>query len=281
MTSPKNATTSRSGSRFYTWQNENYWSSTTVISGGVPKPALLPWGIKSVSEGAVMRRDALAAMFARCKTPDECTEGRFCQDCMETVRWLKGIPYATRDAAADLGTDIHTAVEAHSLGRPMPPWADNVKPYMVGFEQFLVDYSPKFTATEASVYNRTQKYAGTLDAIVTLTLPLREEPGTYVLDTKSGKGVYSEVGLQLASYRHAEFIGLPDGSEAPMPTVDGGLCLHLTPVGYRLIEVRCDDVVFQSFLFAREVFRWQQETSKSVLGLEYGSAVEDAQEVLV
>jgi len=52
--------------------------------------------------------------------------------------------------------------------------------------------------------------------------------------------------------------------------VDGALCLHLTPEAYRLIEVRADDAVFAAFLYAREVYRWSIETSKTVLGVEYG-----------
>lgn len=278
MSSPKNATTGRSGKRFYSWRSENYWSVTTIIGGGVPKPALLPWGIKMVAEGAVTSRDVVAAMLRKCETPEACAKGDFCGRCTETIRWLKGLPYAKRDAAADLGTEVHVAAEAHSLGKPMPPWSPLVKPYMASFERFLADFQPVFTATEASVYNRTQRYAGTLDAIATLTLPMQEKPVTALLDVKTGKGVYSEVGLQLAAYRHAEFIGLPDGSEADMPDVDGGLCLHLTPDGYRLIEVRCDDEVFRAFLYAREVFRWLEETSKSVLGLAYGPAAPEPED---
>lgn len=265
MSCPKNATTARGGKRFYTWRSEDYWSVTTIIGGGVPKPALLPWGIKMVAEAAVDSIGFLPEMVER--------------DRDEAIRYLKGSPYAKRDAAADLGTDIHAAAEAYALGQPYPEWSILVKPYMRGYVQFLEDFTPTFTATEASVYNRTQKYAGTLDAIATLTLPLHEQPGTFLLDTKSGKGIYPEIGLQLAAYRNAEFIGLPDGSEAPMPEVDGALGLHLTPQGYRLIEVRTDADVFAAFLYAREVFRWQQDTAKTVLGLEYANVKPTESEV--
>lgn len=255
MTSPKHAT-SRGGKRLYTWRNESYWSVTTIIGGGVPKPALLPWGIKMVAEAAVESISFLPEMVER--------------DRDEAVRYLKGSPYAKRDKAADLGTLVHEWIEAYSLRKPMPEPPDEVAPYLAAFKVFLADFNPGFTATEASVYNRAERYAGTLDAIAHLRLPLYGGDGHYILDAKSGKGVYPEVGLQLAAYRHAEFIGLPDGSEAPMPQVDGALALHLTPQGYRLIEVRCDDEIFRAFLYAREVFRWQEETSKTVLGLEYG-----------
>lgn len=273
MTSPKSATT-RGGKRFYSWREDNYWSVTTILTA-IAKAALLPWGIKATSEGAVKNRDVLRAMLARCESPEACIKGEFCPACDETIRFLKGTPYAQRDRAADLGTNIHAAAEAYALGKPYPPWPVMVKPYMDSYVRFLDVMQPTFVATEATVYNRTERYAGTLDAIVELALPM-SEPANYLLDTKSGKGVYPEVGLQLAAYRYAEFIGLPDGSEQPMPEVSGGLCLHLTPEGYRLIEVRCDLEVFRSFLYAREVFRWLEDTSKTVLGTEYTQTLERA-----
>jgi hypothetical protein len=268
VTAPRN-TSSRGSKRLYSWRDEAYWSVTTIIGGGVPKPALLPWGIKMVAEAAVEMADTLPAMVAADR------EG--------AIRFLKGSPYAKRDKAADLGTLVHEAAEAHALGRPMPPVTADVRPYLDSFERFLADFTPEIIATEASVYNRSEHYAGTLDMIARLMLPQSEclVPKTYILDAKSGKDVYPEVGLQLAAYRNAEFIGLPDGSEGPMPAVDGALALHLTVNGYRLIEVRCDYEVYRSFLYAREVFRWQETTSKTVLGAEYGALVEQKQEALL
>lgn len=249
MSGPRNSTTGRGGKRFYSWRNENYWSVTTILSGGVPKPALLPWGIKMVAEGAVeaIENGVLAGMVE--------------QDRDGAIRWLKGLPYAKRDAAAELGTYVHNAVEAHALGKPFPKWPVTVKPRMDAFVQFLADYKPEYHLTEASVYNRSQHYAGTLDAIVTI------HGRKLVIDVKTGgKDVYPETALQLAAYRYAEFIGLPDGSEEAMWAVDGAAVLHLPATGgYSLVDVRTDEDVFRSFLYAREVFRWQEETSKSVL----------------
>lgn len=280
MTQPKQATSGPDGKRTYSWRGENYWSVTTLIGGGMPKPALLPWGIRATAEGVVRQRGILAEMLKACETPDACARGEFCGPCDQTIRWAKSLPYSQRDRAADLGTQIHEWIEAHRLGKPMPKVPAEVKQYLRVFERFVTDFEPDYQMVEASVYNRSQHYAGTLDAIVRLQLPLSERPGQYVLDAKTGKGVYPEVGLQLAAYRFAEFVGVADGSEQQMPPTDGGLCLHLTPAGYRLIEVRCDEEVFRAFLYCREVFRFVSETSKSVLGTEYGSAADPRQEAL-
>jgi len=265
VVSPPQKVTLPSGKRWYDWRGERYWSVTTITSQGVPKPALLPWGIKCVAEGAADLADQLPALVAK--------------DREAAIKMLKALPYTKTEKAANLGTLVHAAIEAHRLGKPAPPPPADVAAYMVGFEQFLTDFQPEYLATEAPVFSRTQKYAGTLDAIVRMRLPLDEKPGTFIIDAKSGKGVYPEAGLQLAAYRHAEFIGLPDGSEQAMPKVDGTLVLHLTADGYRLIDVRTDDTVFQSFLFVREVFRFLEETSKTILGAEYGPAAKPVTEV--
>lgn len=246
---PRNARSSGS-KRYYDWKGNRFWSVTTILSGGVPKPALLPWGIKMVAEGAVeaVRSGALVPMVE--------------QDEMAAVQFLKGLPYAKRDRAANLGTEIHQAIEVLAQGKPWPDWPLPIRPHMDRFREFSQAFRPEWLASEATVYSRTQAYAGTLDAIV------RIGDRTLLLDVKTGKAIYPEVALQLAAYRHAEFIGLPDGNEEPMPAVDGAVALHLTDQGFSLIEVETSERVFNAFLYAREVFRWQEETSKGVVSSE-------------
>jgi hypothetical protein len=258
--SPRNATESGS-KRLYAWRGEKFWSVTTIIGGGLPKPALLPWGIKSVAEAAVQKRRTLMAMTSECERDGKCTPADWCSSCDAAVRWLKSAPYQQRDKAADMGTKIHEAAEAYKLGKPMPPWPEDIAPTMAQFERWLLAFGPTFEQTEASVYHRAQRYAGTLDSIVTLSDGRR-----VLIDYKTGKAVYPEVGLQLAAYRHAEFIGLPDGNEAPVPEVDGAAVLHLRPDSWQFIDVRADDEVFTAFLYCRETFRFMEETSKTVIG---------------
>lgn len=243
---PRNARSAGS-KRYYDWKGERFWSVTTILSGGVPKPALLPWGIKMVAEGAVeaAQSGALLPMVE--------------QDADAAVQFLKGLPYAKRDRAANLGTEIHEAIEILTQGMPWPDWPLPIRPHMDRFREFVDAYRPEWIASEASVYSRSQAYAGTLDAIV------RIGDRILLLDVKTGKAIYPEVALQLAAYRHAEFIGTPDGEEQPMPAVDGCVALHLTDQRADLIEVRSDEQVLNAFLYAREVFRWQEETSKGVI----------------
>jgi hypothetical protein len=253
---PRNATTSkRTGKRFYTWRNENYWSVTTILQA-VPKPALINWAKKFTAEYACDNFDQLQALLAPRHDGSVDRDG--------AVDWLKGAAFRDRDRKAEIGSRIHAACEAYVLGQPFPEWPITIRPQMLAFERFLLDYQPTFEATEAGVYNRSERYAGTLDGILTF-----ENDGgrRLVGDYKSGKAIYPEVALQLAAYRFAEFIGLADGSEGPMPDVDGAFALHLPAEGgtYEVLDVRADLDVFRSFLYFREAFRWMDESSKTVL----------------
>lgn len=260
--------------RFYTWgRGERYWSVTTIL-GAVPKDGLKWWAAKSVAEFAVDR-----------------SKTWFTMDRDEAVDWLKREPLRFTNDRANLGTAIHAAAESYVLKQPMRgDFGDEERKAIGYFLEFVDVLAPKWILSEASVFNRSQKYAGTLDAVVDIAYPKLlelaggnpfvipwEDPGDrplrILLDYKSGgdvaegKGVYPEVALQLAAYGRAEFVGMPNGSEVPMPPVDGAAVLHVNATGWRFVPVDAmRDDVWRSFLYVREVFRWREVVSKDVLG---------------
>lgn len=287
--SPANARTSRSGSRFYTWgRGERYWSVTTIL-GALPKDALKFWAAKVVAEFAFDRKSTWLTMTRS-----------------EAVQWLKQEPLRFTSGRADFGTAIHKATESIVLQVPVRrgEFSDEEARAIGYFFDFVETLKPRYLLTEASVYNRSQKYAGTLDAVVDVPYGLLLELAhgnpllvpweprddrdvvTLLLDTKTGgdvaegKGVYPEVALQLAAYARAEFVGTVSGQEVPLPLIDGGAVLHVNASGWRLVPVRIghdprielpagverDEAVFRSFLFVREVFRFREVLSKEVLG---------------
>lgn len=247
--SPANATEDKFGSRTYRWKGEGFLSVTSTISKGVPK-YLVPWASKLIAEYAY-----------------DHTEWRE-MGRESAVAALKAVPNAARDASANIGKDIHAAAEAHMLGKPMPEWTPDVAPAMRQFERFLVAFDPEYQATEATIYNRTHRYAGTGDAWLTCRRgPIAGMP--LIVDYKSGKNVYGDVALQLAAYKNGEFIASPDGvSELEVPAVEGGAVLHIPasgePFAFRPVDV--GPQVFMHFLYAKAVARWADDLSKSVLG---------------
>jgi hypothetical protein len=261
--SPITRNTGRDGRRFYEWRNEKYWSVTTIIGGGLPKPALINWAKKYTAEYAYDNLKILAEM-------------QEAGDRDGAVDWLKNASFRDRDRKAELGSEVHQAIEAYMLGKPFPKWSKEAAPRMEQFELFLAEHEPTYLAAEAPIFNRTQKYAGTLDAIV--HLPKLAQ--IHLQDVKTGKGVYPDAALQLAAYRFAEFIGQADGDEVPMSKVDGCSILHLTDDKWDLIPVKADEEVFNFFLYVREVYRWSLETSKGVLNYDERPVAEALQQTL-
>lgn len=254
MTAPRNSR-QRGNQRFYEWRGESYWSVTTILQA-VPKPVLVNWAKKFVAEYACDNLSKLNALME----PD--SDGEVDRD--GAVGWLKDSPYRDRDRKAAIGTHIHAAAQAYVLGKPFPKYPPTIVPQMRAFERFLSDYEPEFEATEASVYSRSEHYAGTLDGIVTF----KGDGGRRLVgDYKSGKNIYPETALQCAAYSRAEFIGGANGAEEPMPEIDGAFALHLPAEGgtYDVIDLRVDDEIYRAFLYFRESFRWMETLSKTVL----------------
>lgn len=327
MSVPALARNDGDGDRFYTWGDERFYSVTTIIAGGIPK-FLVPWASKAVAElvhsdlaaapphsraRAAIRRWAKAGradVLAR-QAAGELTSIKVRQltDVDFALRWLKGQPDRIRDAAAELGRDFHDEAELHVLrlanatgiavaaGEDAPTWPEDLAGHRASFLQWLDDWQPAFLATEASVFNRTQAYAGTLDAIVTIeawrlaaslarkgapipawliALP-SEARISIVVDYKSGRDTYPEVGLQLAALARGEFVGLPDGrTTAPVPLVHAGAVLHVTPKRYRFRLVRIDEPIYRAFLHARETFRFRKDLAPTVFLADLELGAEEA-----
>jgi hypothetical protein len=297
MANPVLARSDDLGRRFYTFGDppEAFWSVTTIISGGVPKhlqahyakmaaelayASILERGPYSRA-GAIIRRLAKlgAQHIIERQARGELVSIKLAKQTEKdlALRWLKGAADRHRDAAAERGSAVHAEAEQLVLTHAresarlylahetVKPWPDEIAPYQRSFTNWIDDYHPEFLAAEATVFNRTQAYAGTLDIIARIELP----GGVVivpVIDIKSGRAVYPEVALQNAAYARGEFIGHPDGvTEIPMIPTDSGAVLHLTPKGYEFRLVRIDGPIFDAFCFAREVYRFVEETSKTVL----------------
>lgn len=52
----------------------------------------------------------------------------------------------------------------------------------------------------------------------------------------------------------------------PVPEVDTGLVIHITPDHCDAYPVECGPDIFEAFLFVQEAARWQFQTSKTVIG---------------
>lgn len=267
MTAPKHARTTSKGRTYqHPRTGETAWSVSTIIKGGTPNSQLIGWASRTVAEYAVANHSRLSAMLqgVRLIRDEDKTYRSVITDpdaVTAAVQWLAGSPNRDRDRKADLGSAVHSEVENIILGKPRKAeWDGELAPFKPHWDQFVTDFAPEFLASEATIWNRAEHYAGTLDWIAKI--------GRKVVlgDVKTGKGVYAEAALQLCAYAHGEFVLLPDGSEEPLPEIDGAVVLHLRADGYEVVPVHLSDAVWDAFRYVREVFRWTDETSKGVLG---------------
>jgi len=278
VTSPINATTQESG-RYYTHPSsgEKFWSVST-ISKALAKPFLIPWAAKMAGECAIKEWDYLATLKPQ-----------------DRLQRIKSASARNNARASAKGNQVHAIIEdwirsgcpsdydisrcprdpdliKWNEGGELPITKNELAPYFEGFELWVARNQPRFIHSETTVWNRKEKYAGTLDLIAELPhfqLPGESEPGCFaILDAKSGSGVYPEVGLQLAAYARAEFYLDANGEEKPLPPVEAAFALHVQPGVTKMIPVKIEDDVYNSFLYIREAFRFQEVISKTILGPE-------------
>ena len=214
---------------------------TTILGKGMPKPALVPWGIKTVAEYAVNNREALAELPPT-----------------EMLKTLKGAPYAERDEAAKRGTEVHALAERLVDGDEVSVPAE-LQQHVNHYIEFLDAFRPEPVLAEVVVYNCEYGYAGTLDLIADMG------GERWLLDLKTSKGVYGETGYQLASYRYATHYVDADGKEQPMIPVDRCAVVHVTAKGWAVIPMQADESVLKGFRHISVVAR-EAELNGSYVG---------------
>jgi hypothetical protein len=161
--------------------------------------------------------------------------------------------YGIRDAAAGRGSTIHSLAEA--LGRGASICVDEVpeiyRGYAQAFASWVAQTKPTPLFTEANVYSTTHKYAGTTDLIAAFP-----DKQIRLIDYKTGKDIYAEVGLQMAAYRNCDFI---------LPHVNGDQPIPMPPVAECAVVLLNEDGTFQyktiagdfaAFLNAKALWHW-------------------------
>ena len=276
MSSPANSQTNDEGSRWYIHPltQERFVSVTTALQA-VSKAALIPWAANLAAAAALdqLPRLARAAITPGCgkhTTDDKCGD---CYECM--YRWIARRHYFESNRGRERGSAVHKVQEWWALHGTLPDYDRAYEPWIKAFRKFTLAYKPDVFLTETTVLSREHLYAGTLDLGLTIKADTcratedlcsrfgKDSVNLYV-DAKTTRKVdnsfYPDWALQLAGYRHAEMVMLPDGTEEKLPTVDGAAVLLLRSDGeFCLRPVVADEMTFAAFLCALNLFRWQTE----------------------
>lgn len=264
------------------------WGVTTIL-GALDKPALLYWSAEQAALAAIHSGNTWRGMLT--DDDPEC-QHRDAASC-PAVKWLRDARFRRVKGvrtAMELGELVHKACEEYALTGKRPEVDPEVRPFLESFDGWLQRFGPSYQATEVAVYHPELGYAGTLDALLTI------DGVRYIVDYKSSRKSVDDkgnpttpypeqVGLQLAAYRHARFAAIwrprrlekfrrryyllgPDeqAMAQPLPTVDTGLVIQITPESCEAYPIVCDEGVFESYLAVQDAARWLFQRSREVMG---------------
>lgn len=219
--------------------NHRYWldkkpvtSVTAAIKGGIPNKALMYWSARTVAEYVARNPSDVEQLRNLGEAP--------------MIAALKEIPWQKRDEAALKGTDIHAVADRIVNGEQVDVPADYAG-HVQHYADFLDTFGVVPVLTERSCANRKHWYAGRFDLIA----DIGQE--RWMLDVKTGSGVYSDAALQIDAYRNAEFYVDEDDPDTEHPMPEGitriGV-LHVTADGTSLYPMRSDGEPYTDFLHA-------------------------------
>jgi hypothetical protein len=255
MTSPIHSQ-SIDGVRYYTSpKTQQKFVSVTSVLSTLDKPALRYWVGKMVAQYAIDERSLWLPIADK--------------DPKAAFDMIKGAPWRSTENSAALGSAVHAAVESRILGGSLnlDEIAEDVRPFVKSFLEFERMFEPQWEMSEATVLSYKHGYAGTIDAIATFNKPELGLVGSYIIDFKTGKsGPYPDAALQLSAYRHADVVLLPNGTEEPLPQIDGALVIKIRPRSYEVYPADASENVFRFFRHIQVAWKWIHEASKDVLG---------------
>lgn len=231
---PRNATTDpATGLRYYRWRGRDLPSVTSIRRlAGVPF-GLHNWAIGKVVERAVDEWRDLSAQLA---TADPAA--------VQLVKHrLRKAATDERDAAAALGTAVH---DAAATGKALTDVSPDIAPKLRQYLDWLRVSGAEVLAAEFQCWNLTVGYAGTADLLCRFP-----DGSIWVVDLKTGKGIYGEYALQLMAYLMAEFVG-EDDDEDPQVTAwlkeaRGVAVLHLATDHWEFVSLRADGETWAAF----------------------------------
>lgn len=200
--------------------------------------------------------------------------------------FLMGAAERDRNESADRGDFVHNYAEVFALeqmGRATSADVQEqldlckkrgVEQYLAHFHEFWWDFAPRPILPEATVWNHTERYAGTTDLIC--EIDTSEGPLLTVLDFKTKKALFKRNGqrkdsdlraytaMQLVAAAMAEEYWVegetPDQDRWEPWTFqpDIGLAVAFGPDGYAVRQYDIyDPLVWESFRALRQVWDWE------------------------
>jgi len=241
MATPRLARSARlrdGSTRIYETADGTIYPSVTSVIDQLDKPALIYWAARMSAEYATLHREALADLPAD-----------------DAITLIKGNWRKARDKAGARGTRIHEYLED-------PTWTPTLEaaPYLEQAQIFLEANNLTVAATEISFSHPGEGYAGTADVIAT------SNGDRYVVDWKTGKGIYDSHALQIVALGEATHQLDEYGGEHPSTPIDYGVVVRLAPDEHEahLIQKGSEQWVtaWDAFRGLIPVWQWKREVKE-------------------
>lgn len=255
----------RSGSGFGYWlDGVKVPGPTTIISDGLPKK-LEDWVARTTAGYAVDNWQELSEV-----KPSERL------DRLTRARW------DVTNKAAVKGTKVHDL--AHRLGAGFEVEVpEELEGYVESYLRFVEAFHVEEILAEFAVFKRLPwgGYGGSPDLLAHLVTPLDPDPTRWLLDFKTGKGVYDDAALQLAAYNEADVYLDDDGNEVEWEPAERLGVVHLRADGFDLREINQDPegelAPFDVFMYAMQTARFKNAPRGTYLGDAIAPAREDSE----
>lgn len=247
-------TSMRDEAGVYSWppnsENPTKYMSVTSILSTLNKPGLNRWH-------AAKERDYVVGRLQAMKRGE--VKGQALLDELTNTKNWTSKAEAFRNERADLGSAVHHAITRYVIAREdgIPPtqedMAPDVRPFLLSFHKWFEQECPSYLFVEGPVFSREGGHAGTADGFVALRgMPFAP------LDYKISPKATRDHALQLAAYRHSDFIGVKNtGAEISLPKASTGWILLVHEDGCHLHEVKCGEREYEVFMKTQDVHRWR------------------------
>jgi len=210
---------------------------TSIISGGLPKPALVKWAANCAAELAVNDWERLGELPVA-----------------DRLKELSGAPNAMRDAAAVRGTRVHALADKLANGEEVAV-PEDLAGHVDACVRFLDEWDAETVFAECPVYHEKYLYAGTFDLVA------RIDGKLWLLDWKTNRsGPFGDVAFQLAAYRYATHMLHPGLGVIETTPVDECGVVWLRADGYDLYPYDADETVFRQFLYVQQTAKAAQDS---------------------
>ena len=173
----------------------------TTYLGILAKPALIWWGYKQGMDN-YERLSAQMAEFAQ-QVLNDSKMGDNLQEIIQSFPVL-GL-YDKRDQAADAGTLAHWLIECdlqnrkeEFIGAPLAIVKDKAEGCYLAFLDWKKNHALKVIGSEVPLTSEQWPFGGTIDHVIQTNVTPKDHVD--ILDIKTGKDIYLEAKIQVASY---------------------------------------------------------------------------------